>query len=394
MLKYGHILADGWQWKKLSKIAQINPPPQKAEDESEVTFLGMADVSEAGKIINAQIRKFREVSLGFTSFKGNDVLIAKITPCFENGKGCLAEGLKNNVGFGSTEFHVLRPTPEVLPRYLHLLTVTHHFRGIGEIYMTGSAGQKRVPADFLRDYIIPLPPIAEQERIIDIILSWSHAIEKTEKLIEAKRSWHVALANKLLSRKSSAVPLKKILKLTLRDVAKPDKPYWALGIRSHGKGTFRRFIENPASVAMDTLYRVRHDDLIVNITFAWEGAIAFVDKADEDCLVSHRFPTFEIDINKALPAYLRHVIVQKRFVRNLALISPGGAGRNRVLNKTDFLNLKIALPEIKEQEKIGDVLNTSLREISLLEAKLELLKKQKRGLMQKLLTGEWRVKVE
>jgi type I restriction enzyme S subunit len=119
-----------------------------------------------------------------------------------------------------------------------------------------------------------------------------------------------------------------------------------------------------------------------------------VKKTDEDCLVSHRFPTFEVDINKALPDYLRHVIVQKRFIRNLGLISPGGAGRNRILNKKDFLNLKISLPEIKEQERIGDFLNTSLKEISLLEAQLELLEKQKRGLMQKLLTGQWRVKID
>ncbi len=241
---------------------------------------------------------------------------------------------------------------------------------------------------------ILVPPLPEQKEIVSLLSLWDTAIEKTEKLIEAKRSRHVALANKLLSRKSGTVPLKKFLKLTLRDVAKPDKPYWALGIRSHSKGTFRKFVDNPSTVAMDTLYRVQHDDLIVNITFAWEGAIALVDRADEDCFVSHRFPTFEINRNYALPEYLRHVIVQERFIHNLGLISPGGAGRNRVLNKKDFLNLKIALPEIKEQEQIGNILNTSLREISLLQKKLELLKKQKRGLMQKLLTGEWRVKVE
>jgi len=241
---------------------------------------------------------------------------------------------------------------------------------------------------------LEVPPIIEQEEIAHILLTWDSAIEKTVKLIKAKRLRHGALSNKLLSRKHKNVPLNKFLTLVVRDITKPDKPYWALGIRSHGKGTFRRFVENPNTVAMDTLYRIQHNDIIVNITFAWEGAIALVKETDEDCFVSHRFPTLEVDINKALPDYLRHVIIQKRFVRNLGLISPGGAGRNRVLNKKDFLNLKISLPEIKEQEKIGDVLNTSLKEIALLEAQLELLKKQKRGLMQKLLTGEWRVKVE
>jgi len=173
---------------------------------------------------------------------------------------------------------------------------------------------------------------------------------------------------------------------------------WVLGLSALSERSLDlsevKPVENPTSVAMDTLFRVKRNDLIVNITFAWEGAIAFVGQTDEDCFVSHRFPTYEVDVNKALPDYLRHVIVQKRFIRNLGLISPGGAGRNRVLNKTDFLNLKISLPEIKEQERIGDVLNTSLKEISLLKTKLDLLKVQKRGLMQKLLTGEWRVKVD
>lgn len=246
----------------------------------------------------------------------------------------------------------------------------------------------------MEEITLPLPTKKEQEIIMNILLKWDTAIGKTEKLIEAKMLRHAALSNKLLSRKFNAVSLKAFLKPTLRAISRPTKPYWALGIRSHGKGTFRRFVENPNSVVMDTLYRVKREDLIVNITFAWEGAIAFVGQTDEDCFVSHRFPTYEVNINKALPDYLRHVIVQKRFIRNLGLISPGGAGRNRVLNKTDFLNLKITLPIVEEQKIIGDTLNTSLKEISLLKTKLELLKKQKRGLMQKLLTGQWRVKTK
>lgn len=239
---------------------------------------------------------------------------------------------------------------------------------------------------------ILVPPLPEQKEIVILLSLWDIAIEKTERLIAATKLRHIALSSKFLSKKHHMAPLNICVKLVVREAARPDKPYWALGIRSHGKGTFRRFIDNPGAVAMDTLYRVRHDDLIVNITFAWEGAIALVDRSDEDCLVSHRFPTFEIDRNTALPEYLRHVIVQKQFIRNLGLISPGGAGRNRVLNKKDFLNLKIALPEIGEQKRIGYILNTSLHEISLLRSKLDLLKKQKNGLMQKLLTGEWRVK--
>jgi type I restriction enzyme S subunit len=258
---------------------------------------------------------------------------------------------------------------------------------------TRAVGQANVnPTEFKRHCYIPLPGIEEQNKIVALLRIWDSAIGNTEKLLKAIKLRHKILSIKLLGNKPNETPIKKFLRQISRAIKKPDEPYWALGIRSHGKGTFRRFIENTSAVAMETLYRVKHDDIIVNITFAWEGAIALVDKTDEDCLVSHRFPTFEIDRNKALPEYLRHIIVQKRFIKNLGLISPGGAGRNRVLNKRDFLNLKISLPEIGEQQRIGDILNTSLREISLLQKKLELLKKQKSGLMQKLFTGEWRVK--
>lgn len=262
-------------------------------------------------------------------------------------------------------------------------------------YNTAAAGL--IPGITREDILntpLEMPPINEQREIGRLLSAWDIAIEKMERLIETKGFRHIYLSNKLLSRKHKDVPLKQVIALAVRGVTKPDKPYWALGIRSHGKGTFRRSVENPAAVAMDTLYRVKQDDIIVNITFAWEGAIALAKEADEDCFVSHRFPTFEIDRHKALPDYLRHVIVQKKFIRNLGLISPGGAGRNRVLNKTDFLNLKISLPEIKEQKRVGNTLNTSLKEISLLEAQLDLLKKQKRGLMQKLLIGRWRVKID
>lgn len=270
--------------------------------------------------------------------------------------------------------------------------VFHLLRAFDFKKFSDKTGVPGVNRNDLHKVLVSCPPIDVQKRIIEYIGLWDTAIENTERLIEAKRLRYIALSNKLLRRISKDVSMSKFLKPTLRAVSKPAKSYWALGIRSHCKGTFRRFVENPNSVVMDTLYRVKHDDLIVNITFAWEGAIAFVEKMDEDCFVSHRFPTYEVDVNKALPDYLRHVIVQKRFIRNLGLISPGGAGRNRVLNKKDFLNLKISLPKVSEQEKIGDVLNASLKEISLLQTKLELLKKQKRGLMQKLLTGTWRIK--
>jgi len=175
---------------------------------------------------------------------------------------------------------------------------------------------------------------------------------------------------------------------------KPVEAYLRLGIRSHGKGTFTSVVDDPETIALTHLFLARKDDLIVNITFAWEGAIALVGPDGDGALVSHRFPTYVFDISKMLPEYFKHLMVTDRFFYELDLISPGGAGRNRVMNKGDFLKITVAVPDIEEQKKIAGVLGGMDEQIALLKKYLEKLKEQKKGLMQKLLTGEIRVKVD
>jgi len=142
---------------------------------------------------------------------------------------------------------------------------------------------------------------------------------------------------------------------------------------------------------MDTLYCIEAEDIMVNITFAWEGAIAIASQRDSGGLVSHRFPTYRLREKEADTDFIRNLILTKRFVWDLGLISPGGAGRNRVLDQKDFLKLKVFIPSVEVQEKIGKILTAADTELRLCEDHLNALEKQKRGLMQKLLTGEVRV---
>ncbi len=188
-----------------------------------------------------------------------------------------------------------------------------------------------------------------------------------------------------------AVKLKDIITPVSRPVPKPTGPYAALGIRSHCKGTFSRVVAQPDRVAMDELFVARADDLIVNITFAWEGAIAIVPPQHDGHLVSHRFPTFRAKPDRVHLDYLRYLVAQQRFIFSLGLISPGGAGRNRVLSKRDFLELRVHLPSLEEQEKIARVLRLADAELSRLTELLEALREQKKGLMQQLLTGKKRL---
>ncbi|HEU0206564.1 MAG TPA: restriction endonuclease subunit S [Pseudolysinimonas sp.] len=155
---------------KLAEIAEINPrPAPDLNDHDQVSFLGMADVSEDGATSRGHDRQVSTVRKGFTSFLDGDLLVAKITPCFENGKIAQAS-LKHRVGFGSTEFHVVRPHPrQADARYLLHFLRSPGVRESGERRMTGSAGQRRVPKDFLEGLDVPLPPLPEQRRIASIL---------------------------------------------------------------------------------------------------------------------------------------------------------------------------------------------------------------------------------
>lgn len=185
-------------------------------------------------------------------------------------------------------------------------------------------------------------------------------------------------------------PLSAIIQNELRAVPKPSEPYWRVGVRSWAKGTFHAFVEDPSTVDMEELYVVRENDLVVNITFAWEQAIALAQKVDDGLLVSHRFPTY-VFINGNVSSFYKAIVSQKRFKYLLELISPGGAGRNRVMDRKAFLKLSVPVPELQEQRKIAEVLEAQERTIELKEKLLAEKQRQKKYLMQQLLSGKKRL---
>ena len=179
---------------KLGEVCDINPKIQVTDDHVEVSFVPMQNVSEDGIIYLSETRLYGEVKKGFTSFHNGDVLFAKITPCMENGKGGIVKNLKNGLGFGSTEFHVLRPHSDiVLSDWLYYLTSWPVFRKECEKNMTGSAGQKRVPKSFLEEYKLFLPPMETQRHIAAVLDKVSALIalrrqqlDKLDELVKAR----------------------------------------------------------------------------------------------------------------------------------------------------------------------------------------------------------------
>lgn len=153
----------------LGELVEFNPTHGRNFVGPEVvSFLGMADVSERGITASGEDREYSAVSKGYTPFRNGDILVAKITPCFQNGKIAQAR-INHDVGAGSTEFHVVRPRDGVDGRYVLRFLRQEWIRREGESRMTGSGGQRRVPEVYLRALKIPFPPLAEQKRIAAVL---------------------------------------------------------------------------------------------------------------------------------------------------------------------------------------------------------------------------------
>lgn len=166
----------------LNSICEINPKKKEIEDLDRnllCSFVGMSQVGEKGELALVDDRPIDDVWKGFTYFREKDVLFAKITPCMENGKGTIAKKLTNGIGFGSTEFHVIRPNEKILSEYIYYILSDKGIRILAENNMTGSAGQKRVPASFFKLKVL-LPPIELQHQFAQKIT----AVEQQKKLIK------------------------------------------------------------------------------------------------------------------------------------------------------------------------------------------------------------------
>ena len=166
-------IPQNWRWVRLGDIVDINPSKKKLvdiEDDQICTFIPMSSISDkTGEIENPEIREYAKVKKGYTFFLENDILFAKITPCMENGKIAIAQNLINGFGFGSTEFHVIRTNPYINTKLIYYLLRSKKFRMEAKKEMTGAVGQQRVPKSFLENYLFPLPPKAEQDKIVELL---------------------------------------------------------------------------------------------------------------------------------------------------------------------------------------------------------------------------------
>lgn len=190
----------GWGITTLGKCCELNPiRPKNIDNNQLVSFIPMQAVTEKGYINCSTIKKYKEVKSGYTYFAENDVLFAKITPCMENGKGAIAKGLTGGIGFGSTEFYVLRPIEKKSnPYWLYFITVFSSFRINARKIMTGTGGQLRVPISYLETFPISLPPIELQESFETFVQQAEQSKQKLQKALELLNATTKSLINEHL----------------------------------------------------------------------------------------------------------------------------------------------------------------------------------------------------
>lgn len=182
-------LPDDWRWVRLGEVCLLNPrrPILPRGDDEPTTFVPMPAVEENGKgITRPETRPFVQVKKGYTYFEEGDVLFAKITPCMQNGKHAIVRNLLGGFGFGSTEFHVLRPTEAITAEWLHAFLIQPHILEEATEHFTGAVGQQRVPDNYLHGLVIPLLPLSKQKRIAALLTEQMTAIDCARAAAEAQ----------------------------------------------------------------------------------------------------------------------------------------------------------------------------------------------------------------
>ncbi len=183
------VRMESWEQCSLSDVCTVNPKKADTKDlpdELEVSFFPMPALSEIyGEITDSQTRLLKEVRSGFTNFSEGDVVFAKITPCMENGKSAVIGKLVNDIGFGTTEFFVLRCSERLYNRFLYHLVRDKSFRDKAKAVMTGAVGQQRVPKRYLETYKLNLPKVNEQQEIVRILDKSFAREQQTKEAAEA-----------------------------------------------------------------------------------------------------------------------------------------------------------------------------------------------------------------
>lgn len=421
-------LPPGWELQRLRRVAQLNPSKREVGEvarDAEVSFIPMEAVGEDGSLQLDRTRPIADVETGYTYFREGDVAFAKITPCFENGKGAIMRGLVEGFGFGTTELTVLRPDPaKTTPEFLYRWISSTAFRGPAEGAMYGAGGQKRVPDEFVREFLAAFPPlpeqaaiatfldretakidalVEEQKRLIDLLKEKrqaviSHAVTKglnpdapmrdsgIEWLGKVPKHWNIVRLKRELSfltsgsrgwadhYSDSGSLFIRIGNLT-RDTTKldiSDIQRVAVPAGSEGERTI-----------------VREGDLLFSIT-AFLGSVAVAPPGLEEAYVSQHVALARLKPGGLMPEWVGNVTLSE--VGKTYLATQGYGGTKIQLSLSDVAMLPVPSPPLEEQADILQFLERETLKLERLsqEARraIDLLQERRRALISVAVTGK------
>ena len=364
-----------WREQPLGTVATVNPrrdPELRSHgDRLRVTFVPMAAVDEvSGTIVKPTARSLEEVRSGFTPFRENDVIFAKITPCMQNGKSAVAKGLLNGLGFGSTEFHVIRPGRAVLSKWLWYFVRQRSVLEYARRHFRGSAGQRRVPADFLRNLMVPVPGVAEQRRIICRIDECMDRIDEIRDLhahgIRESNSiestiFHDFLQDRYQNRRWPIVHLGDLTESSRYGTSKRAGrdpvgiPVLRMGNIVDGYIDYSDLKYADLVEKEKNKYLLHHGDVLINRTNSLElvGKAATFDRRDGEWIYASYLVRIRVDTNRVLPEYVTAAInsrVGRRYVLATARRAIGMVN----INAREMAGFPIPLPPLEVQRGIVD----------------------------------------
>jgi len=373
-----------WPTKKLGEVAILNPKKSELKDLPDdllVSFIPMSALDEITQTIKTnELRKLSNVRKGYTYFEEGDILFAKITPCMENGKVAVAKNLKNGIGFGSTEFHVLRPSDKVLSEWIFYIVGSIAFREEAKKHMTGTAGQQRVPIGFLENVKIPLPPLSEQKRIVEKIEKIFAKIDEAERLRAESLAASAALLPSALhqvfsrAKKGKLIKLGEVIKLQ-GGYAFKSREYQKVGVpivRIQNLQSENIDLSDAPCISLNQKkelqeYLLEENDILIAMSGATTGKIAIVKKKDLPALLNQRVGRFRIrDHSKISNEFLFWIV---RIIQQKIFESAYGAAQPNISGK-DIEKFQIPLPPLSEQKKIVaylDALSQKFQELKKLQ---------------------------
>ena len=412
-------MKNGWPTKTLVESCEIRPPKSEARErlaaDSLVSFLPMEDMGINKKFVRAtQAKPLSAVVGGYTYFADGDVLLAKITPCFENGKLGIAEGMSNGIGFGSSEYFVFRPDKTISKEWLYYYLSRETFRVEGAARMSGAVGHKRVSKEFIESYPIPVPPLSEQQRVVGILDDAFEGIAtakaNAEKNLQNARALFESHLQSVFSQRGPGWVEDSVSQLVSEgavfkpfdgnhgeihprkaDYTESGVPFIMASDLQNGRVDTKgcKFISRRLADSLRVGFAKDGDVLISHKGTI--GRSAIVNTSDDYIMLTPQVTSYRvIDASKLFNRFIRYYFMSPVFQREMIAGAEGGATR-AYIGITKQLTLRFRFPALRAQREITaklDALDPETQHLeSIYERKLAALEALKKSLLHQAFTG-------